>query len=227
MGKQSWLNTSNPTKFIDAIQEISIFRLCQSYCIDISIMFSRAFLRPARSTLTNQGWRQYSGHNICATPESAVLLNLKNEVKVAMRAKDKMKLAVVKDILAQVLNASKTKSPVESDGQVYNLLRSSIAKRLDSAKSYRQHDRVDLAETEEAEVQILQSYVPKEMEERDIQAVVLDVVNSIAATQKDMGKVLKELATRLDESVAPKAVQARIVKQILASGSGKNQSQSG
>jgi len=155
-----------------------------------------------------------------------VLLNLKNEVKIAMKAKDKVKLSVVKDVLAQILNASKTKTPVQTDSQVYNVLRSSIAKRQDSAKSYRDHDRPDLAETEESEIQVLQSYIPQQMEERDIQAVVVDVVNSINASQKDMGKVLKALEDKLDESVAPKAIQVRIVKQILASGSSKNKSQS-
>lgn len=139
-----------------------------------------------------------------------------------MRAKDKLKLSVVKDILAQVVNASKTKVPMETDNQIYSLIRSSIAKRRDSADSYRQHGRQDLAETEESEINLLQAYVPKEMEEREIQAVVIEVVNSISASQKDMGKVLKALSTRLDESVAPKAVQARIVEQVLASGSSKN-----
>ncbi|CCG84715.1 protein of unknown function [Taphrina deformans PYCC 5710] len=168
------------------------------------------------------GCRYYAGHNINATPESAVLLNLKNEVKVAMKAKDKLRLSVVKDILAQVLNASKTKQPIQSDPQVYALLRSSIAKREDSAKSFRAHDRLDLAEIEESEVEVLRSYIPQQMEERDIQAVVLDVVNSIGASQKDLGKVLKALSTKLDESVAPKALQAKIVKEILGSGSSKS-----
>lgn len=188
-------------------------------------MLSRSFL--ARQTCTlRRSVRYYSAHNIDGTSEPATLLNLRNEVKVAMRAKDKMKISVVKDVLAQVVNASKTKTPVESDVQVYSLLRSSIAKRLDSAKSYRDHGRIDLAETEEAEAEILSSYVPKQMEERDIQAIVLEVANSISASQKDMGKVLKALSARLDESVAPKAVQARIVKSVLGGGNSKHASAS-
>lgn len=190
-------------------------------------MLRMPLLRQTGTRLTCRCFRQYSGHNINAKPESAVLLNLKNEVKIAMKAKDKMKLAVVKDILAQVVNASKTKQPIEADSQVYNLLRSSIAKREESAKSYREHGRQDLAETEEAEILILKSYVPQQMDERDIQAIVIDVINSLGAeTTKNMGTVLKELSNRLDESRAPKALQARIVKQILGSGSSKNATQS-
>lgn len=190
-------------------------------------MLRSLFLRPSSVRTPCHCLRQYSGHNINAQPESAVLLNLKNEVKIAMRARDKTKLAVVKDILAQVVNASKTKQPVEADSQVYTLLRSSIAKREESARSYREHSRQDLAETEEAEIVILKSYIPEQMDERDIQAVVVDVINSMGAqTTKNMGTVLKELSNRLDESKAPKAIQARIVKQILGSGSSNNVSQS-
>lgn len=192
-----------------------------SDCTAIIMLASRCLRCQVRAV------RYYSGgHNLNAAPESAVLLNLKNEVKQAMRAKDKLKISVVKDILAQVVNASKTKTPIESDNQMYALLRSSIAKRLDSAASFREHGRNELAETEETEAEMLRSYVPKEMEERDIQAIVVEVVNSINASQKDMSKVLKALATRLDESVAPKAVQVRIVKSVLASGSSRNVSAS-
>lgn len=187
-------------------------------------MFSRRSLSCLQRSMPSL--RLYSGHNINATPESAVLLNLKNEVKIAMRAKDKIKLSVVKDILAQVVNASKTKAPVQSDNQVYTLLRGSIAKREDSAKSYREHARLDLAEIEENEIEILKQYIPAQMSDLDIQAIVVDVVNTIGATQQEVGKVLKALSTKLDESVAPKAVQARIVKQILSSGSSKNVAQS-
>lgn len=172
--------------------------------------------------------RSYSEqHQINSVPESAVLHHLKSEVKAAMRAKDKMRLNCVKDVLAQVLNATKAAGASSSnvgtnDNQVYNIIRSSISKRRDSARAYRDNRRPELAETEEAEAQLLEAYLPKQMSEQDLQAIVVDLASRIGAGQKDLGKVLKALASEVDESVAPKSLQAAVVKKVLAGASSKN-----
>ncbi|ORY82615.1 Yqey-like protein-domain-containing protein [Protomyces lactucae-debilis] len=148
-----------------------------------------------------------------------LLLTLKEAVKQSMRNKDKPRLNVCKDILAQVVNASKTNKPVETDVQVINLLRSSAAKRREAAAAYRQHGRAELAEVEELEAGLLDSFLPKQMDEGVLQAQVVALVSRMQATPKEMGKVLKALAEEVDESAAPKAMQARIVKQVLAGAS--------
>ena len=179
----------------------------------------RATLRP------RPGIRWYGEqHNINAVPESAAHLMLKSEVKSAMKNKDKLRLNCVKDILAQILNASKQPhaSQGTTDGQVYNIIRSSVARRRDSAKAYRDNRRPELAETEEAEAALLEGYLPKQMDEKELQAIVVDVASRINATQKDLGKVLKALALEVDQSVAPKALQAAVVKRVLAGASSKN-----
>ena len=190
----------------------------------------RTSCRLVRSSRLLGQARLYSEqHNINTPPESAVLLHLKSEVKAAMRAKDKVRLNCVKDVLAQVLNASKLpNAPTHgraggtTDGQVYNIIRSSVAKRRDSAQAYRANRRPELAETEETEAQLLEAYLPKQMSERDLQAIVVDLVSKVGAGQKDLGKVLKALSTEVDESVAPKAMQAAVVKQVLAGASSKS-----
>lgn len=148
----------------------------------------------------------------------ALLTTLKDAVKESMRNKDKPRLNVCKDVLAQIVNLSKTNKPVTTDVQIINLLRSSAAKRREAAIAYRQHGRAELAEVEELEAGLLDAFLPKQMDDQALQAQVMELVTRIGATPKDMGKVLKALAEEVDESAAPKALQARIVKQVLAGG---------
>ena len=139
-----------------------------------------------------------------------------------MRNKDKLRLNPLRDVLAQVVNASKTAKPVISDGDLCSVLRSSIAKRHHSAASFKANDRMDLAEIEEAEVDVLVKYLPSQMDEREIEAIVVDVASRIGASQTELGKVLAALKDVLDESRAPKSVVVPIVKKVLAGASSKS-----
>lgn len=164
--------------------------------------------------------RSYSAHAISKEPP--LLLQLKDHVKQAMRNKDKVKLTVLKDVLAQVVNASKTNKPVETDSQLLTLIRSSISKRQESASSFTAHHRHDLAEQEITESTILESYIPQQMDERELQAIIIDLVASISAGPKDIGKVLSALSSKVDVDRAPKSLQSKLVRQVLGSGPTKD-----
>ncbi|BFZ62028.1 hypothetical protein YB2330_003107 [Saitoella coloradoensis] len=149
---------------------------------------------------------------------SPVLLQIRNDMKAAMRAKDTSKLAVLKGVLADVTNASKTAKPIETDSAVFALLQQSILKRQETAADFRKHERTDLAEKEESEASVLKAYLPEQMKEGELTALIIDVCNKIQAGPKDMGKVMKEVANLVTDAQAPKKLVSELVRKALSSG---------
>lgn len=126
-----------------------------------------------------------------------MLLKIKNDLKTAMRAKDKNRTNVLKGLLADVLNASKTPKPIQTDIQMLSLLR----KRSESAKSAAQEfetaSRQDLMEKEQAEAAVLDEYAGTvaTISKEDVEAAVKNVIEVMNNKQKklDKGTVLKKL----------------------------------
>ena len=103
-----------------------------------------------------------------------------------------------------------------SDDEVLNLLQSLIKSRRESIEMYKQGGRQDLVDKEEAEIAIIERFLPKQMSEEETTAAVRELAASLGASSvKDMGKVMAELkskyAGQLDMSKA-----SAIVKQVLA-----------
>ena len=103
-----------------------------------------------------------------------------------------------------------------SDDEVLNLLQSLIKSRRESVEMYKQGGRQDLVDKEEAEIAIIEQFLPKQMSEEETKAAVRELAASLGASSvKDMGKVMAELkskyAGQLDMSKA-----SAIVKQVLA-----------
>lgn len=156
-------------------------------------MASRAFtsrlLAPLRATArpTSTAFRLARAYSTPAsTPDSKpastpsepppLLQKLKGDLKEAMRAKDKPRLAVLRSVLAKVLNASKTDKPIQTDYQLVSLLRKSQRSLLDAAKEFKAANRNDLVEKEEEQAAIIQEYVAGSgvpvLPEEELQALV-------------------------------------------------------
>ncbi|EAQ88177.1 hypothetical protein CHGG_04796 [Chaetomium globosum CBS 148.51] len=109
-------------------------------------------------------------------PPPPLLAKLKDDLKAAMRAKDANRLAVLRAVLAETLNASKTDKPIKTDVQLVGLLQKSARKSQEAAAEARQAGREDLAEKEEAQQRILEEYAAgsgvKEMGEAELRQVI-------------------------------------------------------
>ena len=126
-----------------------------------------------------------------------------NEVlKEAMRAKDQPKVGTIRMIMAGVKDRDiaarpKGNSTGIDDGEILNLLRSMIKQRQESIEMYRQGGRQELVDKEAAEILVIESFMPTQMDETEIRAAVAAVVAETgAASIKDMGKVMAELRAR-------------------------------
>ena len=141
------------------------------------------------------------------------------ELKTAMLAKDAARVSGLRMITAKRKDADISARPsgVEKvpEDQIISMLRGMVKSRTESATMYRQGNRPELAEEEEAEIAIIESFLPQQMDEAAMQAAVTAAVaESGAASVKDMGKVMAVLrakyAASLDMAKAGPLVKAAL-----------------
>jgi uncharacterized protein YqeY len=122
---------------------------------------------------------------------------LTEDMKNAMRARDKGRLAVLRMTIAAI-RQREIDDRIELDAaQTLAVVEKMIKQRKESAGLYRQGDRIDLAETEESEVQILSEYLPEQMTEDEIAALINESIEAVGATaMKDMGKVMGQIKAK-------------------------------
>jgi len=139
-------------------------------------------------------------------------------LKEAMLAKDAAKTSTVRMIMAKLKDVDIAARPsgVEKvpDDQVVSMLRSMVKSRRESVDLYRQGGRADLQAKEEAEIAVIESFLPQQMDDAQIAAAVdAAIAEAGATTVKDMGKVmaaLKRHGGALDMSRANPLVKARL-----------------
>jgi len=141
------------------------------------------------------------------------------ELKTAMLAKDAARVSGIRMITAKLKDADIAARPsgVEKvpDDQIISMMRGMVKSRAESAGMYRQGNRPELAEKEEAEIVIIESFLPQQMDDAAMQAAVQDAVAEAGASSvKDMGKVMAVLrakhAASLDMAKAGPLVKAAL-----------------
>ncbi|KAJ9620637.1 hypothetical protein H2203_007846 [Taxawa tesnikishii (nom. ined.)] len=156
-------------------------------------------------------------------PASPLLLKLKGDLKTAMKSKDKNRLNVVRNILAEVNNSAKTNSPIQTDMQVLGLLRKRTTAAQTAAKEFSDAGRSDLKESEDAQIAIMDEYAGsvQTMGKEEIKDVVTRTVDQLRGTggKVPAGEVMKRLLAPggdLDGKNVEKAEVAKAVKEVLA-----------
>ena len=144
------------------------------------------------------------------------------DLKVAMKAKDEIRVATLRLIQAAIKDrdiAARAEDRCEGceDSEILAILQKLLKQRQESAETYENAGRLDLAERENAEADIVREYLPKPMDSDEISNAVKDVVNELDATGlKDMGKcmgALKQKYTgRMDFSKAGQEVKTILQK---------------
>jgi len=143
---------------------------------------------------------------------------INSDLKDAMLAKDRRKLEAIRAIKAALL-LEKTGADVSSveipEAVELKLLQKLVKQRRDSAKIYQEQGRQELADEEEYQASIIEKYLPKQMSEEEIKAVVEKIVADLgASTMKDMGRVMGEVSRQLAGKADNKVI-SQIVKSLL------------
>ena len=138
---------------------------------------------------------------------------LTEDMKTAMRAKDQVSLSTIRLINAAIKQFEVDERTEADDAKVISILTKMVKQRKDSAKIYTEAGRQDLADKENAEIEILNRYLPQMMSAEEIKTVVEAVIAETGASgMADMGKVMGVLKTRL----AGKADMGEVNKVLKA-----------
>lgn len=140
---------------------------------------------------------------------------LTEDMKAAMRSKDKERLGVVRLVLAAIKQREVDERIELDDTQVLAVLEKMIKQRRDSIEQFRNGNREDLAVKEEFEVGILQEYMPEALSEQEIDAILEEIITATGASSiKDMGKVMGQLKPKIqgraDMGTVSQKIKARL-----------------
>lgn len=139
------------------------------------------------------------------------------DYKQAMKNRDSLRSSVLSFLRSSLKNlAIDKRKDILSDEEVISVIKKQIKQREDSIEQFKRGGRNDLSEKETKEKEILESYLPEQLGEEKIRAIVDEAVISLggAVSMADMGKVMKEVMAKVGASADGKIVSS-IVKDRL------------
>ena len=146
-----------------------------------------------------------------------ILSNLTDEIKNAMRAKDSLRLEALRAIKSGILLSQTAPSGTKelNDDESIKLLQRLVKQRKESAAIYREQDRADLAEPEEAQAEVITEFLPAQLSETEVKKIISEIITKTKAdNMKDMGRVMGMASGQLAGRAEGKLI-ASLVKQML------------
>lgn len=140
---------------------------------------------------------------------------ISNDMKDAMRALDKPRLSTIRLIMAAIKQREVDERIILDDTQVLLVLDKMLKQRRDSVRQFEKGNRQDLADKELSEIKLIQSYLPAQLSEVELDQLVDAAIKaSAAASIKDMGKVMGLLKSQVQGRADMGAVSARIKAKL-------------
>ena len=143
---------------------------------------------------------------------------ISNDIKEAMKARDKVRLEALRGIKKEFLEAKTAKGGDGelSDDAALKILAKMVKQRKESASIYTEQNREDLAGEELAQAAIIEEYLPKQLSEEELTAALKEIIARVGATSaKEMGKVMGTATKELAGKAEGKAISAK-VRELLA-----------
>lgn len=141
---------------------------------------------------------------------------INDDVKTAMREKDKARLATLRLITAAIKQKEVDERTELNDEQVVAILEKMLKQRKDSIEQFEKAGRDELAAQEKSEVEIIQAYMPEQLSDEEIETLIKEAITATGAeSMKDMGKVMGQLKAKLAGRADMGAVSGKI-KALLS-----------
>ena len=141
-----------------------------------------------------------------------------SDLKEAMRAKDAMKLNVLRMLKSALKYAAIAKSDAEAelnDSEAVQVIRKQAKQRQDSIESFEKGGRAELADKEKQELAILNTYLPQGMSPDELAKVVREAIAEVGATSKaQMGAVMKALQAKAGGRADGKTLSSEVARQL-------------
>ena len=147
--------------------------------------------------------------------EQTLKARIHEEMKAAMRAKDKQRLGTIRLIQAEIKRIEVDERIDVDDARLLAVLDKMCKQRRDSIQQYTDAGRSELAEVEIAEIDVIQDFLPAQLTEDELAAMISDAVSSTGAeSMKDMGKVMAALKPQLQGRADMGDVSKKIKAQL-------------
>ncbi len=145
---------------------------------------------------------------------------INSQYSAALKNKDKVLVSTLRLVLAaikdrDIANRTSEKKEVINDEEIVKVLRKMKKQRQDSADLYKKGERQDLLKAEEAEIRVIDSFLPKQINEEETKKICQEVIKTLgASSMKDMGKIMGTLKKKYSDSIDFSKVST-IVKGLL------------
>lgn len=138
-----------------------------------------------------------------------------NDLKLALKSGDKFTLSVLRMLKSEIINESRKGSiHTLTDDEVLKVIKKGVKTRKDSIEEYKKYGKLDTANELAKEVDILNKYLPQEMNEEEIIRVVDEVFKELKpSSMKDMGNLMKVISSKITN--ADMSLVSKIVKDKL------------
>lgn len=143
---------------------------------------------------------------------------ISNDIKEAMKAKEKVRLETLRNIKKYFLEAKTAPGANDTltDENALKILQKLAKQGKESASLYISQNRQDLADDELAQVAVIETYLPKKMSDAELEVALKDIIASVGATgMKDMGKIMGTATKQLAGKAEGSAISA-LVKKLLS-----------
>lgn len=142
---------------------------------------------------------------------------IQSDLKEAQLARDEVRVSTLRLLLSEIHNLEIQKGSEISDQDVVSVLQREAKKRKEAAAGFRAGGREDAALKEEAELKILEEYLPKQLSNEELTKIVEETINemgakSVADMGRVMGAVMRKVAGRADGTVVSDLVKERLSK---------------
>lgn len=140
---------------------------------------------------------------------------IENGLKEALKKRDTIRVSVFRMLLTAIKNKEVEKIRPLTDEEFFALIKTSIKQHNDSIESFKKGQRLELAEKEEKELEILKEFQPSQLTEDEITKEIEEAVVAVGAKdRKEMGKVIKFLMDKFPGRIDGKLLSAMVLKRL-------------
>ena len=140
---------------------------------------------------------------------------IENGLKEALKKRDTIRVSVFRMLLTAIKNKEVEKIRPLTDEEFFALIKTSIKQHKDSIESFKKGQRLELAEKEEKELEVLKEFQPSHLAEDEIAKEIEDAVVAVGAKdRKEMGKVIKFIMDKFPGRIDGKLLSAMVLKRL-------------
>lgn len=140
---------------------------------------------------------------------------LNDDMKQAMKNKEKFRLSVIRMIRSSIKNIEVNERRTPDDNEVLEILNREVKQRKDSLQEFEKAGRDDLAADVKVEIEIIQEYLPQQLSEEEVNAIVKQTIHEVGASSKaEMGKVMGALMPKVKGRADGKLVNQLVQKHL-------------